>query len=145
MSHSGLFSSLGCSASFLKGFGIGDEAVEEGLTRLVGIDIVTLPGVEGGVLERASEAERDWPWEGAMRDDGCEIVGGLFNGLATREEDDTGKFGGDVGFENFCGGFADFLWSGLVFELFAGKDHVDFEEAGFEIDFLSVECIEEGA
>ena len=94
-----------------------------------------MPGIEGGVLECAGEAESDGPGEGAVFNDGSEVVGGLFDSLAAREEDDAGKLGCDMVFENFGGFAANFIWGGLLFVLFTSEDHVDFKDASFQIDF----------
>ena len=59
---------------------------------------MTLPSKEGGILEGASEGEGDWPGEGAVFLYGGEIIGGLLDGLTTREEDDAGEGFGNVGF-----------------------------------------------
>ena len=83
---------------FLQGFGVGDEAGEEGFAGGVGVGVIASPGVEGGVLKGASKAEGDGPREGAVLDDGGEIIGGLFDGLTAREENDAGEFTWDVGF-----------------------------------------------
>ena len=63
-----------------------------------GVFVIALPGVEGGVLEGASEAKGDGPREGTVFNDPDEISGGLFDGLTTRKEDNPGEFGRNVSF-----------------------------------------------
>ena len=67
----------------MQGFCISDEPVGESLTGFFGVIVVALPGVEGWVLEGASEAKSDWPGERAVFDNGGEIVSSLLGGLAT--------------------------------------------------------------
>lgn len=93
-----------------EGVGVGDEAVLEGSASDVGVFGDTLPGFDGGVLEGASEGEGDGPGEGTVVDDGLEIGGGLFGGLAAAEEDDAGEIRWDVLFEGGGGGSADVFW-----------------------------------
>ena len=94
-------------------------------------------------MEGAGKAEGDWPGEGAVTGYGCEIIGGLFGGLTTGEEDDTGEFGGDVVFKDFGGFGTDFFGGRLGFILFAGKDHTALEDASAEVDFVFGEFGEE--
>ena len=96
----------------------------------VSVGVVAGPGVEGGVLESAGEAEGDGPREGVILDDGSEVVGGLFDGLTAREEDDAGEVGRNMVFECVGCVFADFFWGGLGFVAFTGEYHVDFKNAG---------------
>ena len=91
-----------------------------------GVLIVAGPGVEGRVLESTGKAKSDRPGVRAALDDGGEVGGGLFDGLAARKENHSGEFCWNVIFENFGGGLADFGWGGLMFLLFAGENHVAF-------------------
>lgn len=113
---------------------ISDEPVKECLTGFFAVGVVAGPGVEGGVLESAGEAEGDGPREGAVCGDCSEIVSGLLGGLAAGEEDDAGEVFGDVGFKNLGGFGANCGGGGLLGIFFAGKDHVAFEDAGAEIN-----------
>ena len=91
-----------------------------------GVLIMAGPGVEGGVLESAGKAKGDGPFVGAVFDDFGEVGGGLFDSLAARKENYSGKFYWNVIFENFGSGLANFAGGGLMFLLLASEDHVAF-------------------
>ena len=80
-------------------------------------------------MEGAGEAKSDGPWVRVVFGDFGKIVSGLFDGLAAGKEDDASKVGRDVLFKNLSSGLANFGWSGLLVVLFAGEDHVGFENA----------------
>ena len=84
------------------------EAFKEGGAGGFVVFIVAFPSEESRVLEGASETKGDWPGVRALLDDGGEVVGGLFDSLPAREEDDAGEVGWDVIFEDFGGAGADF-------------------------------------
>ena len=93
-----------------------------------------MPGKESWILECAGERKGDWPRERAILEHSGEISGGLLWSLAAREENDAGEFRRNVVFEHFGGGVTDFFWDRLSVELFAGENHIDFENTGTEID-----------
>lgn len=99
----------------------------------VGVSIVALPGIESGVLKGTSEAKGDRPGERTIFGNLGKIIGGLFDGLATREEDDAGEVTGNVGFKDFGGFSANFGGGGLAFLLFASENHIDFKDTSAEI------------
>ena len=119
------------------------EAILEGGLSLFYVRVVSLPGVEGGVLEGAGEAEGDRPGEGAVFENGGEIVSGLLGSLSTREKDDAGEVSGNMGFERFGGFSADFIRGGGVLVVFTSDDHIGLEDAGAEIDTVGVERFKE--
>ncbi len=94
-------------------------------------------------MEGSGEAEGDGPGEGAVFDNLGEVVGGLFDGLTTRKEDDAGEVIWDVGFKDFGGFGSDFCRGRLSFLLFAGEDHIDLEDTSAEINFIIGEFLEE--
>ena len=126
----------------LEGGLIGLETFFEGEARRGSFFGVASPGEEGGVLEGASERESDWPGEGAVFFDSGKIISGLFRGLSTRKEDDASEFFRNMVFEDFGGGCADFFRGRRGFKLFAGEDHVDFENASRQADFGFFEFFE---
>ena len=89
-------------------------------------------------MKSAGEAEGDRPRKGTMFENSGEIVSGLFGGLPTGEEDDARKVGGDVRFESLGGFDANLVWGGSVFVIFAGNDHIGFENASTKIDLVRV-------
>ena len=128
---------------FLEGGAVGLESLEEGGLGSGVVGVVASPSFEGGALQRAGVGEGDWPGVGAEVGDGLEVVGGLLGGLAAREEDNAGEGFGDEFAEDFGGPVGDFFRGGLGLVLFAGEDHVDFENGGREVDFLAGELGEE--
>ncbi len=105
---------------------VGFEAGFEGGAGGVGVGVVASPGVECGVLEGAGKGKGNRPRERAVLFHGGEVVGGLLDGLSTREEYDAGELGRDVVFKNFGGGSADCFGGGWLGPLFAGEAHIDF-------------------
>lgn len=74
---------LGARGAF-KCVGIGNESGVKGFASSVAVGVIAFPGIKGWILEGASKTEGDWPGEGAIFGDFGEIVGGLFNSLASR-------------------------------------------------------------
>lgn len=71
-------------------FLISDEPAKKCFAGFIVIGVVSLPGVEGWVLKGASKTKGNWPGEGTVFGDFGQVVGGLLDGLATREEYNSG-------------------------------------------------------
>ena len=60
--------------------------------------VVTLPGIEGGILQGAGEGKGDGPRERTVFDDFSKIVGSLLGSLATGKKDYASEVCRDMGF-----------------------------------------------
>ena len=115
------------------------ELSEESLAGFLSVLIIAGPSMESWVLKGAREGEGDGIGVGAFFYDGGEVRGGLGWGLAAREKNYAAEPGRNMSIHNGGGGAPNFGGGGLLTILLAVLDHVDFVDAGTEVDIMVYE------
>ena len=100
------------------------------------------PGFLRRGLQRAAVGERDVPRQRAHLVDGVEMRGGVFVGLAARQERDTGHGGGHAFFQHAQRLLRDFFHRSALTRLLAGDRHVRLEHHAFERDAVEEQRLE---
>jgi DNA-binding beta-propeller fold protein YncE len=121
------------------------RAVEKSFLGGGNVGVFAVPDVHGGRLDGTGKGVGERPGQMAAEAGvhGAETGAGLLAGLSAGEEGDAGNGCWDSAKECVHGCAGDFFIAVLMRGIFAGDDHVGFEDHAFEEDALGNELVED--